>query len=489
MPYKNFPKSKNKDTKLTYPTIIGKAYEQLKVLVRRFAENDYPVLFVGQRGSGKELFAQYFMASSKRSGQKMTINCAAIPDNLLGSEIFGHERGSFTDAVSERRGKLRTCAKGILFLDELGDASEHLQAAILRVAEHNSFSPVGSDEEKKVDTLIIAATNKPQALRNELIDRFHVLYVPPLQKRDIPALSEHFLKRPLRKEILEELRAREYPGNVRELERVCQNLNVTREDSIFAPSSTSLGEAWHFDYERFEREITTWNKYLQPLIKQHGPEGMEYKYMDWDPNWIDMEIWPDREMSKLLPARRLVHGSQPYDSQEIKKSAIYSHGTLDLIEWLRMGAHKEERLPSLPRQLQKSDECEEKGSDLSDDFYKNRIDTINPHPVPMISPEDVVPIFRKHMKEYFRMEILPYVLEQLYRNYNIASKKVEMKKPPLTHLLDLSLKEALKDFEHTYLTYALEKHAGNRDETARVLKVPLKTMNSRIRRLKKSKAQ
>ena len=130
--------------------IVGEAYTEVKKLVKQYASEDLPVLLVGETGTGKELLARLYMEENVRKGKKLTGSCAEITETLLRSEIFGHVKGSFTDAIANREGKLATCDKGILFLDELGKASKEFQAAILRVTEQNSFSPVGSDEEKKV---------------------------------------------------------------------------------------------------------------------------------------------------------------------------------------------------------------------------------------------------------------------------------------------------------------------------------------------------
>jgi transcriptional regulator with PAS, ATPase and Fis domain len=129
--------------------IVGDACKDLKKLVKKYAEKDTPVLFFGETGSGKELFARLYMDASKRSGGQRTINCAAFPAELLRSEVFGHVTGAFTGATKDRKGLIATCEGGILFLDELGEATNEFQSTILRVTENNCYSPLGSDEEKQ----------------------------------------------------------------------------------------------------------------------------------------------------------------------------------------------------------------------------------------------------------------------------------------------------------------------------------------------------
>lgn len=204
------PRKENIKAVKLEPEIIGQAYEDLKELVKKYAIEDKPVLFVGETGSGKELFAKLFMTTSNRKGKKITINCASFSDELLYAEIFGHTKGAFTGATKERDGKIKACNDGVLFLDELGDASYKLQAAVLRVSEGNSYCPVGSDQEKEVNTLIIAATSKAKNVREDLKMRFHVLQIPPLQKSDIPVLAEYFCRRIPNKEVLDELLSCEY---------------------------------------------------------------------------------------------------------------------------------------------------------------------------------------------------------------------------------------------------------------------------------------
>ncbi len=261
-------------------TILGEAYRQLIPRVGKYAINNFPVLFVGPTGSGKERFARVFMETNKRTGRRMTINCAAYPDTLLRAEVFGYVKGAFTDAKTDRAGLLRSCKDGILFLDELGDASPDFQAAILRVAEGHPFNPIGSDEQvENSNTLFIAATNKPAKIREDLKQRFHILPVPPLQKNDIPMLAQNFLGRPLKEEILRLLMVSDYPGNVRELIQICEKILIEKGKSIFGKKDVSakVTSPIVFDYSRFEREYYLWDCYVQPVINTYKL-NFEYRY-------------------------------------------------------------------------------------------------------------------------------------------------------------------------------------------------------------------
>ena len=285
-------KTKKSDKQKKPQKIIGKAYDQLKDSVKSAAKSDIPILLIGERGSGKEMFKDCYMTHNDRTGPKMTINCAAVDEALLRPEIFGHVIGAFTDAKEDRPGKLIHCDGGILCLDELGDASEAFQAAILRVVEQNSFSKVGSDkEETDIDTLIIAATNKPQKLREEIKDRFHIFYVPPLQKGDIPALATYFFQEKAKRanvfpkeDILSDLIAQEYPGNVRQLQKTCERLFSNRKEAVLGKRKPkSLPIAPPFDYKRFVREYQFWLEYLQPVIEKANINfNLSYVYQPWN---------------------------------------------------------------------------------------------------------------------------------------------------------------------------------------------------------------
>jgi DNA-binding NtrC family response regulator len=211
--------------------------------VSRVADTDATVLIRGESGTGKEKVARMLHAKSRRRDKPFQgINCAAFPESLLESELFGHEKGSFTDAHARKIGLIETAAGGTLFLDEIGDMAPNTQTKILRVLQEREFRRVGGTTTVRVEVRIVAATNRnleeairSGAFREDLFYRLNVIpmVVPPLRDRpeDIPALVEHFLARSSRgksieKEALDSLRKYFWPGNVRELEAVLERVSI-----------------------------------------------------------------------------------------------------------------------------------------------------------------------------------------------------------------------------------------------------------------------
>jgi len=263
--------------------IIGKAYDQAKTITKRYAQNDGNVLFVGERGTGKEEFAKFYKGWSKRKNYS-DLNCAAVSDSLIDSEIFGHEKGAFTGAHAKRQGLLKNCEKGILYLDEFGDASERFQATILRVAEGNSYRPVGADNQiDDYDVVIIASTNKLHKVRKDLQDRFKIIYIPNLQIFDIPRLAEHFVGGLLKKDYMEQICRKYYPGNIRELKKFCRDLSITiaNEKLLCKKREYELYQVVEFDYAKYETEIELWSKHLQPLLEKFDLTEYMYRYEDF----------------------------------------------------------------------------------------------------------------------------------------------------------------------------------------------------------------
>ena len=234
-------------------TIVGTSEEiqQVQRMIDRIAATDSTVLITGETGTGKELVAhRIHLTSSRAHTQMVVLNCPAIPGDLLESELFGHEKGSFTGAIRKKRGCFELAHGSTLFLDEIGDTSLDLQTKLMRSLETKEIRPVGGEGSTFVDTRIIAATNRDlkQAIqegrfREDLYYRLNVvpIYVPPLRDRreDIPVLVEHFLKRycaqmnkdipGIREDALNALVAYDWPGNVRELENAIERAVVLRE--------------------------------------------------------------------------------------------------------------------------------------------------------------------------------------------------------------------------------------------------------------------
>jgi len=228
-------------------TASGKMEEALN-LVGRVAPSQATVLILGESGTGKELFARAIHYAGPRAGKPLVkVNCAALPENLLESELFGHEKGAFTGAVARRVGRFEQADGGSIFLDEIGDLSPALQSKLLRVLQEKEIERVGSNQTIKIDVRVIAATNRnleeairKGAFREDLYYRLNVvtLSLPPLRERkeDIPILLDHFLKKYSRenknevasmtKEVRDLLLQYEYPGNVRELENIIERAVV-----------------------------------------------------------------------------------------------------------------------------------------------------------------------------------------------------------------------------------------------------------------------
>lgn len=230
-------------------------FREVYDLTLQVAASDANILILGESGTGKELIAGTVHANSDRAGKPfVSLNCAALSDTLLESQLFGHVRGAFTGAVTNQKGLMEEADGGTLFLDEIGDISPAMQAKLLRVIQEKDFMVVGSTKPRKVDVRFVAATNKDLAaevaegrFREDLYYRINVITIPlpPLRERreDVEQLAQHFLRiynRKMKKDIrgidpeaLEVLTAYEWPGNVRELENVIERAVILcRTDSI-----------------------------------------------------------------------------------------------------------------------------------------------------------------------------------------------------------------------------------------------------------------
>jgi two-component system nitrogen regulation response regulator NtrX len=285
-------------------TMVGDSYAMRQLLeqVAMAAPTNGRVLIYGDNGTGKELVARTIhMRSRRMKGQFIEVNCAAIPEELIESELFGHMKGAFTGAVADRRGKFELADGGTLFLDEIGDMSVKTQAKVLRALQEQVVEPVGGTSSVKVDVRVIAATNKdlPTEIRagrfrEDLYFRLNVIpiFVPPLRDRDsdIPQLAEHFMaefareygRRPKKLDAgaATGLRAYRWPGNVRELRNVIERLMIMVPGDTIAAADLGFLDAslvaapeeagsvplpLHEARERFERDYI-----LRALAAQNG---------------------------------------------------------------------------------------------------------------------------------------------------------------------------------------------------------------------------
>lgn len=236
--------------------IIGEsdAIKEVKRMIEKVAPTDARVLITGGNGTGKELVARNLHQNSDRKkGPFIEVNCAAIPSELIESELFGHEKGAFTSAVKQKKGKFEQAQGGTIFLDEIGDMSASAQAKVLRALQENKISRVGGEKDIKVDVRVLAATNKDLKkeiengnFREDLYHRLSVIliHVPALNERkeDIPLLTDFFIdklsneqglpQKKISKKAIEALKTMSWTGNIRELRNVIERLLILGEEEI-----------------------------------------------------------------------------------------------------------------------------------------------------------------------------------------------------------------------------------------------------------------
>lgn len=275
-----------------FQRIIGKSKKMLEIyrLIKKGSENDATVLIRGESGTGKELVTQAIHESSQRAGKPfVTVNCAALPENLLESELFGYEKGAFTGATQRRIGKFEKASGGSIFLDEIGDLSLPTQAKLLRVLQNKEIYRLGGNEKIIIDVRIIAATHQNLEtmveegnFRNDLYYRLNVfpITLPPLRERkeDIPALVHHFVfhsnAKGIKRQALAHLMDYDWPGNVRELQNAIERAAIVCDDIIgmedipanIRPGKSSINEFEipdeGFQIDEFEKKLV-----LQALQK------------------------------------------------------------------------------------------------------------------------------------------------------------------------------------------------------------------------------
>jgi len=239
-----------------HPALVGTSspFKEMMATIKKIAATDATVLLVGESGTGKELVARTIHSHSGRSeGEFIAVNCAAIPKDLLESELFGHVRGAFTGAVKDKKGKFELADGGTLLLDEISELASDLQAKLLRVLQERVIEPVGSEMKKEIDARIIAATNvnlKERVFagdfREDLYYRLNVIPImlPSLRQRteDIPILVKEFLHKfgkglgiTVSPKLMDKLMAYQWPGNIRELENLIERMTILRKADELTP--------------------------------------------------------------------------------------------------------------------------------------------------------------------------------------------------------------------------------------------------------------
>jgi two-component system NtrC family response regulator len=238
------------------------AMAELLETALKVASSEATVLVTGESGTGKEVLARLVhQHSPRKNGPMVAVNCTAIPDNLIESELFGHVKGAFTGAIANRKGRFQAAAGGTLFLDEIGELKMDMQAKLLRTIQEREVEPVGSDRTEKINVRIIAATNKDLSeevakgnFREDLYYRLSVipLHIPPLRERreDIRALANHFLKKlgaprgvKFSDKAMSLMKKYDWPGNIRELQNTVERCLILRKGNIIEPDDINLPAA------------------------------------------------------------------------------------------------------------------------------------------------------------------------------------------------------------------------------------------------------
>ena len=411
--------------------IVGRAYEKPKELVAKYSKENKPLLFLGETGSGKELFANLYMKISDRDGESRTVNCAEFTkDETLRSEVFGHVRGAYTGAYENRPGLIKTCEDGILFLDELDSASPEFQATILRVAEQNSYRKLGSDDEKECKALFIAATKSLTPTRIDIKYRFNIIPIPSLQPFDIPEIAEKHLGKRLKEETLDMLVKRDYHGNVRELIKLCDKLKIEKGEKIFSKKTKKRPYEWdHFDYDEFRREIELWHKHIQPIIDRYDLVGIKYKYKK--PVGTDNDF--SEKFCRLFDVEKFNIIDIAGSTSGLKHGIL--HFSLGDGDW-----HTKESIP-----------------------------------------EAALGVFSKVLRVIIEQGRLQEIFKVLEDEENIIKdipKSNIERKSNLTRLLDITPSDkAEKKFKQLYANYNLEKNNGNKSTTSEELGISVKTLN------------
>ncbi len=334
--------------------IVGRspAFQTVLNQVRIIAKSDSTTLIEGETGTGKEVIARAIHGhSSRSSGPFVKVNCAAIPGALLESEFFGHERGAFTGAVAQTRGRFQQADGGTLFLDEISDLPLELQPKLLRALQEQEFERLGSGQSIRVDVRVVAATNQDLAqlvaakqFRADLYYRLNVIpiYLPPLRERrdDIPQLVEHFVRKfsvrlgkPIEgipEEVMEFLKDQDWPGNIRELQNVVERAVVLSSGSMLRPVLTEFRHL-------AKRASSTASRTLAAAERDHILEVLgETKWLIGGQNGAAVRLGLPRttlihRMRKLGIKTRRSHGRYSLSSEPsfgVRERSAVAAGTL-----------------------------------------------------------------------------------------------------------------------------------------------------------------
>lgn len=316
------------------------AIQRIKETIERVAPTDARVLVTGANGSGKELVARWLHEKSPRAGAPLIeVNCAAIPSELIESELFGHEKGSFTSAVKQRIGKFEQAHNGTLFLDEIGDMSLSAQAKVLRALQENKITRVGGEKEISVNVRVIAATNKDLLKEidagNFRMDLYHrlsviIIHVPPLteRKEDIPTLAEHFCDEvcneynmPVKRitaEAMEALKELPWTGNIRELRNMVERLIILSDKSITDRDVRTFANPSSFSVNREEG-----TKVAEIATSYTGGNGVLPDY-DGFSSFQDFKDHTEKEYIKYKLEKNGWNVSKTADEIDIQRSHLYS---------------------------------------------------------------------------------------------------------------------------------------------------------------------
>jgi len=311
---------------------------KIKETIERVAPTDARVLITGANGSGKELVARSLHEKSNRAMFPLIeVNCAAIPSELIESELFGHEKGSFTSAVKQRIGKFEQADKGTLFLDEIGDMSLSAQAKVLRALQENKITRVGGDKEIEVNVRVIAATNKDLLKEIEAgnfrMDLYHrlsviLIHVPPLSERksDIPILAEKFCEeictdygmptKSISKEAIEALKALPWTGNIRELRNLVERLIILSDKSITEKDVYAYANpGGPISHGNNSEENTSSSTTLAYSVLNHFDQFSSFQ---------EYKDFAEREYIKYKLENNAWNVSKTADDIEIQRSHLYS---------------------------------------------------------------------------------------------------------------------------------------------------------------------